>query len=107
MISWSKENDELRGFSQKSGEWANLKIVKQDSLVPVVGTDVAAVRVGDAMAAYSGTTGTWDVLKLSAGSKALAVVSTNVVQTTDNDYLYTFAAAKGRWTSPNDPRFRP
>ncbi|HUG18316.1 MAG TPA: hypothetical protein VMM56_05025 [Planctomycetaceae bacterium] len=107
MISWSKENDELRGFSQKSGEWTNLKIEPQTSLDPTVGTDVAAVRVGDMMAAYSGTTGTWGVLKLSEGSKAIAIVGTNVVQTTDNDYLYTFAASKGKWTSPNDPKFHP
>lgn len=107
MISWSKDNDELRGFSQKSGEWTNLKIEPQEAIDPVLMGDVAAVRVGDTMAAYSGTTGTWDVLKLSEGSKAYAVLGMNVVQTTDNDYLYTFAASKGKWTSPNDPKFRP
>lgn len=107
MISWSKDNDELRGFSQKSGEWTNLKIEPQEAIEPILIADVAAVRVGDKMAAYSGTTGTWDVLQLSAGSKAAATVSRNMVQTTDNDYLYTFAASKGKWTSPNDPKFRP
>jgi hypothetical protein len=106
MISWSKDNDELRGFSQKTGEWTNLKIEKQEKLVPVVSTDVAAVRVGDTMAAYSGSTGTWDVLRLSENSKAEPTVYTTHVQTTDNDYLYTFAAAKGKWTSPNDPEFQ-
>lgn len=107
MISWSKDNDELRGFSQKTGEWTNLKIEKQEKLDPTVGSDVAAVRVGDTMAAYSGTTGTWDVLKLSKDSPAEPVIHATHVQTTDNDYLYTFAASKGKWTSPNDPEFRP
>ena len=106
MISWSKNNDELRGFSQKTGEWARLKIKNQTAIVPMVLVDVAVVRVGDTMAAYSGVTGSWDVLKLSEGSKAFPNIGANVVQTTDNDRLYTFAAATGKWTSPDDANFR-
>ncbi len=106
IISWSKGLDELRGFSQKTGEWSLLKIEKQSTLIPVVGGDVAAVRVGDTMAAYSATTGSWDTLQLSSGSKAIPSVGDAIVQTTDNDRFYTFAAAKGKWTSPNDPNLR-
>ena len=106
MISWSKNNDELRGFSQKTGEWTYLKIEKQATIAPTVASDVAAARVGDAMAAYSGATGTWDVLQLSKGSKAVASVSSTSIKVVDNDHLYIFAAANGKWTSPDDPNFR-
>ena len=106
MISWSKDNDELRGFSQKTGEWFHLEIARQATIVPTVADDVAAVRVGDTMAAYSGTTGSWDVLQLSKGSKAVASVSNTSIKVVDNDHVYIFAAANGRWTSPDDPKFR-
>ena len=107
IISWSKKNDELRGFSRETGEWSVIQVRKQKQIVPVVGKFVAAVRIGDAMAAYSGKTGSWDVLQLSKESKAVASLSNELVQTADGDQLYTFAAAKGKWTSPNDPNFRP
>lgn len=54
MITWSENNDELRGFSNTHGKWETLKIEKQDSIVPVLGSDVAAVLIGDSIAAFSG-----------------------------------------------------
>lgn len=107
MISWSRENDELRGFSVQSGEWTKLKIKKLKAVVPIVGGHVAAVRVSDSVAAYSGKTGTWDLLKLRPESAAVPTVSDEVVQVSDGEELYTFAASKGQWTSPTDPNFLP
>ncbi len=106
MISWSKNNDQLRGFSVTTGHWTPLNIKKQKIIVPVVGDGVAAVRVGSSMAAYSPKTGTWDVLKLSKESKAVPVVHTRLVTVNDNGFLYTFSADSARWTSPDDPRMQ-
>lgn len=105
MITWSENNDELRGFSTSLGEWDTLTIEKQDGIVPIVNTDVAAVRIGDSMAAFSAAKAQWDVIRLSEGSQAVPVVFNDYVKVEDNGHLYTFAAAKGRWTSPTDPEF--
>jgi hypothetical protein len=102
MITWSENNDELRGFSNTLGEWETFKIAKQDSIIPIVANDVAAVRIGDSIAAFSGVNGWWDVIPLSKDSAARPTVSNDLVQVEDNGHLYTFAAAKGRWTSPTD-----
>lgn len=102
MITWSENNDELRGFSNTLGEWEMLKIEKQDSIVPVLGSHVAAVRIGDSIAAFSGVKGWWDVIPLSKGSSAQPAVFVDLVQIEDKSHFYTFAAAKGRWTSPTD-----
>ena len=102
MITWSENNDELRGFSNTLGEWEILKIAKQDSIIPIVAGDVAAVRIGDSIAAFSGVKGWWDVIPLSNDSAAQPIVSNDLVQIENNGHLYTFAAAKGRWTSPTD-----
>ena len=107
MITWSKNNDELRGFSNSLGEWETLKIEKQDEIIPVVGSGVGAVRVGDSIAAFSGVKGCWDLIPLSKGSGAQPWVDDDLVAIEDNGHLYTFAAAKGRWTSPTDPDLRP
>ena len=106
MITWSENNDELRGFSKSLGEWETLKIEKQDSIVPVLGSDVAAVRIGDSIAAFSGVKGWWDVIPLSKGSSAQSTVSDDLVQIRDDSHFYTFAAAKGRWTSQTDPELQ-
>ncbi|MDE0865993.1 MAG: hypothetical protein OSA98_19565 [Rubripirellula sp.] len=104
MISWSKNNDELRGFSKTSGEWTALKIPKQTAIEPITNSNCAVVQVDGTMAAYSGITGTWDVLKLSNDYKfRINVGDPAYIETTDNEMLYTFAAANGKWTSPDDP----
>ncbi|APZ91496.1 hypothetical protein [Fuerstiella marisgermanici] len=102
IISWSAENDELRGFSVKLGTWSNLSVPKQKKVVPVVAGDVAAVRIGDEMAGYSARNGKWDVLTLSQNSMAVPVVRPGLVQVRDGELSYTFAASTGRWTSPTD-----
>jgi hypothetical protein len=107
MITWSENNDEVRGFSNSKGDWEVLKIVKQDVIIPVVGDEVAAVRIGDSMAAFSATKAQWDVIKLSEGSKAVPSVFKGHVTVEDNGHLYTFAEGKGRWTSPTDPELQP
>ncbi len=107
MITWSENNDELRGFSNSLGEWEILKIDKQDSIIPILSNHVSAVRVGDSIAGFSGVKGWWDVIPLSKDSAAQPTVSGDLVQIEDNGHLYTFAAAKGRWTSPTDPELKP
>ncbi len=107
IITWSENNDELRGFSNTLGEWEVLRIDKPDSIVPIVSDDVAAVRIGDSIAAFSGGKGWWDVIALSKDSAAQPSVSGDLVHIEDNGHLYTFAAAKGRWTSPTDPELKP
>lgn len=106
MITWSENNDEVRGFSNSKGDWEILTIVKQERIIPVVGDEVAAVRIGDSMAAFSAAKAQWDVVKLSEGSKAVPVVYNGYVKVEDNGHLYTFADAKGQWTSPTDPEFQ-
>lgn len=108
MITWSENNDELRGFSNTLGEWETLKTAKQDSIIPILSRDgdVAAVRIGDSIAAFSGIKGCWDVILLSKDSAAQPTASDDLVYIEDNGHLYTFAAAKGRWTSPTDPELQ-
>ena len=62
MVTWSKDNDELRAFSHETGKWTVLKIEKQEKIVPVADGNVVAVRVGKSVAAYSGKTGRWSLL---------------------------------------------
>jgi len=104
IISWSKNNDELRGFSKISGEWTPLEIPKQAWINPITINDAAVVQVDNTMVAYSGITGTWDVLQLSKGNKfSLDASGEALFEITDSGRLYIFAAANGKWTSPDDP----
>ncbi len=110
IITWPETNDELRGFSQKLGEWEVLKIDPQklnpgQIINPVVAANVAAVRCGDSIAAFSADTGWWDVIDLAKGSTAYPSVSASLVKIDDNGHLYTFSSSRGEWTSPTDPEF--
>ncbi len=116
IITWSETNDELRGFSQKLGEWEVLKIDPQklnpnQIIIPIVAANVAAVRIGDSVAAFSGEKGWWDVVDLAkgAGSESAAYphVSPSLVKVEDNGHLYTFSSSKGQWSSPTDPELQP
>ena len=107
IISWSKNNDELRGFSKNSGEWTPLEIPKQAWINPITIKNAAVVQVDNTMVAYSGITGTWDVLQLSNGNNfSLDASDEALFEITDSGRLYIFAAANGKWTSPDDPNFR-
>lgn len=104
IISWSKNNDELRGFSKNSGEWTPLEIPKQDWINPITINDAAVVQVDNTLAAYSGITGTWDVLQLTNAIEfSMNAGDPAVIEITDDGKLYIFAAANGKWTSPDDP----
>jgi len=107
LITWSEKNDELRGFSNKLGDWEILKIAPQEKIIPLVKNNVAAVRFGDSVAAFSGEKGWWDVIELSKDSKSEPICHPSLVVIEDNGHLYTFAAEKGRWTSPTDPKLQP
>lgn len=112
IITWSETNDELRGFSQKLGDWEVLKIDPQKlnpqhKVTPVVDSNIAAVRIGDSIAAFSGEKGWWDVIELSKNSTAVPVVSPSLAVFEDNGHLYTFSANIGSWSSPTDPNLVP
>ena len=102
IITWSENNDELRGYSSSRAGWETLRIEKQNAVVPIVTSNVAAIRIGHSIAAFSGINSWWDVIQLSNDSVALPTVSNDLVQIEDNGHLYTFSAAKSRWTSPTD-----
>jgi len=106
IIAWSENGDELRGFSTKLGDWDLLNIDAQLEITPVLGSQVAAVRVGNKLAAFSAEKGWWDVVTLSKDWAGEFQASDEVVTTRDNGHLYTFAAQKGRWTSPTDPEYQ-
>jgi hypothetical protein len=106
IIAWSESGDELRGFSTKLGDWDLLKIDSQLEIEPVLGSQVAAVRVGNKLAAFSAEKGWWDIVNLSTDWTGDFYSSGEVVTTRDNGHLYTFAAQKGRWTSPTDPEYQ-
>ncbi len=107
IVTWSESNDELRGFSHKTGDWEIIRIAPQKEIVPTVFLNMAAVRFGDSIAAFSGTKGWWDVIELSKDSKSQPTVSDSLVQIEDNGHLYTFAAEKASWTSPTDATLLP
>ncbi len=106
IITWSENNDELRGYSSLRGGWETLRIKKQNAIAPIVRSGVAAIRIGDSIAAFSGVNSWWDVIQLSSDSVALPNISNDLVQIEDNGHLYTFSAAKSRWTSPTDPELQ-
>jgi len=109
MISWSEDNDELRGFSRVRGQWRALPIDPEKDLNPIVGGDVAGVVVGQKVAAFSAHWGRWDVLTLSDDwdrEENPVVVQRELVQVQDGDHLYTFASSTGRWTSPTDDEYQ-
>ena len=109
MISWSEDNDELRGFSRVRGQWRALPIDPEKDLNPIVGGDVAGVVVGQKVAAFSAHWGRWDVLTLSDdwdSEENPVVVQRELVQVQDGDHLYTFASSTGRWTSPTDDEYQ-
>lgn len=106
IITWSKGNDQLRGFSLANGTWTKLTVPRQKEISPVVTTNVAAVKLQNGMAAYSADKQRWSILALPKDSKAQPSVSNNLVTVYDADHIYTFAASSGRWTSPTDPKLQ-
>ncbi|MEP3481722.1 MAG: hypothetical protein ABJZ55_20935 [Fuerstiella sp.] len=102
MITWSKDNDQLRGFSLANGKWTLLPIPAQKGIMPIVGNSVAAVKLKKGIAAYSADTQRWAILTLPETSKAFPSLSDSLVTVYDSDHIYTFAASNGRWTSPTD-----
>ena len=106
QVTWSDDHKELHGFSNARGEWSKLKIEERDSIIPIVGTNVAAVSLNGSIAAYSGEKGVWDVVKLRPGSQVPPRVSSDVVTVRDGKNYYTFAASSGVWTSPTDPDYQ-
>ena len=103
-VAWSENHDELYGFSLTSGKWATLKIEPQDEIRPSLGTDVAAVQIGNRIAAFSAVTTTWDAVDAGA---ALPAVAQGYATFRNGDHIYTFAASLGKWTSPTDPKLQP
>ena len=102
MITWSKDNDQLRGFSLANGKWTLLPIPPQKEIVPILGSNVAAVKLKKGIAAYSADTQRWAILTFPETSKASPSVSDSLVTVYDSNHIYTFAASNGRWTSPTD-----
>jgi len=107
IVTWSETNDEVRGFSQKTGDWDIIKFDPQKEIVPIVSRNMAAVRFGDSVAAFSGEKCRWDVIELSKDSKEWPMVDDSLVKIEDNAHLYTFAAEKASWTSPTDTTLQP
>lgn len=106
IIAWSKEKDQLRGFSLSNGTWTILQVPQQEQIVPVVTSNVAAVKLKDGMAAFSAQKQKWAILPLPKDSKAPPVVSNDLVTVYEGDHIYTFAANSGRWTSPTDDKLQ-
>lgn len=102
-VTWSEEQDELYGFSTKTGSWSTLKITPQETIVPVVNNSLAVVAMGNQFAAFSGTVGGWDVLELDYETDAVPTVHTQHIALRTEKHLYTFAEGLGKWTSPTDP----
>ena len=94
-ISWTEKNDELSGFSNKTGRWQKLKIEPQDSIQPNCAEFGGAVRLKNAMAAYSRETGTWDVVHLPEGSSAMPAVSSDVAQFKEGEHFMRSLPQRG------------
>ena len=107
MIAWSETNDELRGTSNKMGQWENLKIEQQATITPILADTVAAVRMVDSIAAYSGETGSWDWIALAKDSTATISMHKDFILLEGGEHVYTFYANFGVWTSPTDPDLQP
>ncbi len=76
-------------------------------IVPVVGSQVAAIDLGDEVLAFSGLKGRWDRIPRPkpAGEKlTIGVEDELVTLVSDGELLYTFSAATGRFSRPGDAK---
>lgn len=107
-VTWSDDHQELQALSAMTGRWSNVKIPREDLIVPVVGTAVAAVQLQSSVAAYSAESGTWDLLDVGRDENPIVTVDTSAVKVNfkDSSRMYFFPLKTGVWTSPNDPDYR-
>ncbi|MCR9200448.1 MAG: hypothetical protein NXI04_17570 [Planctomycetaceae bacterium] len=107
-VTWSDDHQELQALSAMTGRWSNVKIPREDLIVPVVGTAVAAVQLQSSVAAYSAESGTWDLLDVGRDEEPIVTVDTSAVKVNfkDSSRMYFFPLKTGVWTSPNDPDYR-
>lgn len=96
-----ESRDSLAAWSQDSGVWSRIPIKPKegDAVVPIVGTRVAAARVGKMVYGYGAEAGKWHWIQTEAGNPPSVDSSHVTVQ--DGDWYYALSSKSGRWSGIN------
>ncbi len=96
-----ESRDSIVAWSHDSGVWNRIPIKPkpQDAIVPIVGNDVAAIRVGKMVYGYGAESGKWHWIKTEAGNAPS--VGNRSVTVSDGDWYYAFSAKAGKWSGLN------
>lgn len=79
----------------RNGEWRTCRLnQKTNRCDPVIGSDVAAIQIGDFIYAFSATKGTWDTLSKSATTPR---VYSDTVLVVTPEKISAFSAQTGAW----------
>ena len=100
----SPDKSQVWGFSKATGKLvpldADIEESMRDRLNPLVGGDVVAMKLGDAVHAFSGETGTWGTHELGDDAEeASPTVSSGLAYVATKSGFAVFTAQSGEWTS--------
>ena len=96
-----ESRDSLAAWSHEIGVWSRIpiKATKDDAIVPIVGTDVAAARVGKMVYGYGADAGKWHWIETETANPPS--VGTGQVTIQDGDWYYALSSKSGKWSGIN------
>jgi hypothetical protein len=96
-----ESRDSLAAWSHEAGVWSRIPIqaTEDDAIVPIVGTGVAAARVGKMVYGYGADAGKWHWIKTETANPPS--VGTGQVTIQDGDWYYALSSKSGRWSGIN------
>lgn len=96
-----KSRDSLAAWSAQTGVWARIPIkpAEQDAIVPIVGSRVAAARIGQMVYGYGAESGKWHWIKME--TQAVPSVGNDEVTVRDGDWYYAMSLSSGKWSGVN------
>ncbi|MFK7820715.1 MAG: hypothetical protein AB8G99_18500 [Planctomycetaceae bacterium] len=96
-----KSEDSLAAWSSYTGVWKRIPIKPQDgdAVVPIVGSSVAAVRVGKMVYGYGAEAGRWHWIETD--TRVQPTVGTSDVTIRDGDWYYALSSKSGKWSGLN------
>jgi hypothetical protein len=100
IIVVPRSRNALLAYSKETGRWYKqpIKPTEKTPITPIVGAQVAAVRVDNQIFAFSAINGAWASVAVPAGSKAVPIVHSKIVTLRDGSNFYVFSANSGQWT---------
>ena len=98
-----RSRDAVLAYSQTLGCWCRqpIKVASNAPILPIVGDDVAAFKIGDEVFAFSAVLARWKSLSLPPDSKAELVVASKYVTIHAGNVFHVFSPKTCRWSSVN------